>query len=60
MGLFGKKTKNMVFYCKAKVVKETGFNYLHYEMDDCDTNTKFVEQFDNGEIVEIFVKRLKK
>lgn len=59
MGLFGKKTK-MVFYCKAKVVKELGFSYFHYEMDDCDTNTKFVEQFYDGEIVEIYVRRLKK
>lgn len=61
MGLFVKKTNNMVFYCKAKVIKEpNGFNYLRYEMDDVDTNSKFVEQFNNGEIVEIYVNRLKK
>lgn len=61
MGLFGKKIDKMIFYCKAKVVKDTyGFNYLHYEMDDVDTNSKFVNRFDDGEIVKIYVKRLKK
>lgn len=61
MGLFRKKIDKMIFYCKAKVVKDAyGFNYLSYEMDDVDTNSKFVEQFDNGETVEIYVKRSKK
>lgn len=52
------KKINGLVYCKAKVIKERGgFNWLKYSLDDVDENSKILEVLNNGEEVEIIIKR---
>lgn len=54
--MFGRK-KKMIFYCNAVVSKEPGFNWLKYEMNDSDENSRFLEQFKHGQRVRIYVEK---
>ena len=53
--------KNLILYCRATVQKERTFppfNWLKYDIADSDENSRFLERFNPGEIVEIYIKRL--
>ena len=52
------ESDKLIHYCNAKVIKEgCGFNWLKYSLDDVDENSKVLEVLNNGEEVEIIIKR---
>ena len=56
------ESDKLIHYCNAKVIKENYrngdyFNYLKYELNDTEENSRFLNMFDDGEEVEIIIKR---
>ena len=53
--------KNLFLYCRATVQKDRRFppfNWLKYDIADSDENSRFLDQFNAGEVVEIYIKRI--
>ena len=51
-----------ILYCKARIIKENYgnggyFNWIKYEKDDVDDNSRFLEHFNANEEVEIYIRR---
>ena len=49
------KNKEMKYLCDAQVMKDRGFNYLKFIIDD-DEYSRLLGKYPGGEFVEVYIK----